>query len=209
MLTLTFEVVTFLGSLASLVALAAIFHDPSTPFSAVDGGLIAVAALLAIVSVILRLREFWQSGVKSLNGADHIKDYLHQWISRGQRVVIFSRDLSWVDDEKMKQLLRIKAERHELELCLPQEIPISRELAGRGAEIYTYADLDYVPGSRFTIIDAGRHDAQVAIGRTLGNRHVVKEISAGDDPLFAVANDLVEVIKRFSRARRGKPRDVA
>jgi hypothetical protein len=49
-------------------------------------------------------------------------------------------------------------------------------------------------------IDAGRHDARVAIGRTLGNRHYVKEVSAGEDSIFAVANDLVEVIRRMSRA---------
>lgn len=106
------------------------------------------------------------------------------------------------NDKKIKDLLRNKSKTHELELFLPQDTQLSAELANDGADVYTYSTLNYIPTARFTIINAGRHDAQIAIGRTVGHKHVVKELSGWDDALVAVANDLVEVIRRSSKLRK-------
>jgi hypothetical protein len=204
LISLIFELITYLGSLASLAGLAIVLHDPKQGFSPTESAVMATAVILAIICLILRVHDVWNQTKRaiSLNGHDKIKAYLYNWIARGQRVVIFSRDMSWADDKHMLGLLHEKSKRHELELCLPRDIPLSAELAQSGADVYTYSDLDYIPTSRFTIINPGRHDAQVAIGRTVGHKHLVREISGGDDGLFAVANDLTEVVKRSSRLRK-------
>jgi hypothetical protein len=194
---LVLELASALGSIASLVELAISFRDPTKPLSAREGAVFALAAVLMIVFLFLRIRDYLHRGIVTVKGPKRIKEYLHSWISRGQRVVIFSHDMSWVDDERMKYLLREKAERHELELCLPRAIPLSKELSERGAEVFTYSELGYVPTSRFTIINPGRYDSQMAIGQTTNDRHVIREIS-GPDPLLALANDLVAVVKRFN-----------
>jgi hypothetical protein len=188
--------------MASLVGLAIVLHDPKQAVSPKESAFMAAAVILAVIFLILRARDVWNQKIISLNGHEKIKEYLYKWIARGQRVVIFSRDMSWADDKHMLGLLHEKSKRKELELCLPRDIALSAELAQSGADVYTYSNLNYIPTSRFTIINAGRHDAQVAIGRTVGHKHLVKEISGGDDALVAVANDLVEVIKRSSRLRK-------
>lgn len=200
MVALVIELIGFTGSLASLFGLIYLLHAPGTPVSPAQGGLITLALVLALVVVVARIVVYLKTRDICLQGPEEIKEYLYNWISRGQRVAIFSRDLSWVDDARMTQLLRAKAEKQELELCLPRQIPLSDDLKQRGASVYTYPTLDYVPGSRFTIINPNRQDAQIAIGRTIGDRHWVKELSAGEDALFGVANDLLEIVRRLSRA---------
>lgn len=201
MTELVLELIAFLGSSASLLGLVFVVHNPQQPFSSGQGIVGGVAICLFIFVVVLRMRDYAQKRPVTLKGPSQIKAYLYQWISRGQRVVIFSRDLSWVDDE-VKQLLRTKAERRELVLCLPKPIPLAAELAESGADINTYAELDFVPSSRFTIINAGRYDAHVAIGRSVGTKHIVREFSSGQDAVFALANDLAEFAVRFSKSRQ-------
>ncbi|MBA7716071.1 hypothetical protein ES703_125132 [subsurface metagenome] len=127
---------------------------------------------------------------------------MYKWISGGGRVEILSHDMSWVSDEEMKELLRSKARKDELCLCLPKEIPLSEELKKEGAQIYTYSELKYVPQSRFTIINSGRMDSQVAVGRRSGEKHVIEEFSIGKHPIFSVANDLVNLIIQFDQWKR-------
>jgi hypothetical protein len=126
---------------------------------------------------------------------------MFQWISRGERVAIFSRDMSWVDDDQMRELLRTKARRHELILCTPRAIELSGELSQLGAEVHNYQELDYTPTARFTIINVGQHDSQVAIGRKIGGIHTIQEATSGHDPLFAVADDLLSIVSRLDRCR--------
>jgi hypothetical protein len=70
--------------------------------------------------------------------------------------------MSWAEDEEMKELLRSKAQRDELYLFLPNKKLISDELEQRGAKVNIYPELEYIPQSRFTIINKDRMDAEVA-----------------------------------------------
>ena len=132
---------------------------------------------------------------------------MRRWIAAGSRVAVFSHDLTWVDD-KARSLLQAKAERNELEVFVPRRTgnvaALLNELEQVGATIYAYPDLDYVPRSRFTIVNRGRDGQRVAVGRAVGDKWRIDIFSEGKDPVFAVANDLVEVIVNWNRlqARR-------
>jgi hypothetical protein len=134
--------------------------------------------------------------------APEIADYMYAWLHRGGRAAIFSRDMSWTRDPRIMSLLREKAERHELILCLPRQVEVATALAAHGAELLLYPDLNHTPQSRFTIIGYGRADARVAVGSIVNNRHVIREFQAGHDPFFAVASDLIEIIRSISTGRR-------
>ena len=199
--SLLIELLSVLGSVASLVSLALVMRPANIPLTAGEAVGFAIAGGLLILFAVVRLREYFKLKPKACRTPEDIKEYMYRWISKGGRVGIFSRDMSWVDNAKMNELLRQKARGHELILCLPRAIPLSDQLASYGAEVFVYPELDMVPSARFTIINLGRHDAQVAIGRRIKDVHTIQEASAGHDPLFAVADDLINVISRLGKMR--------
>src|SRR5207249_10642646 len=123
-------------------------------------------------------------------------------ISRGGRVAIFSRDMSWVQDDEMRTLLGAKAHKNELHICLPQRIPLCDDLERQGAHIHVYPQLNYTPLSRFTIINKSRSDAHLAVGRAIEGKHLIEEFSLGEHPAFFIADDLIEVVMRLGQTVR-------
>ena len=122
--------------------------------------------------------------------------------------MIFSRDLTWANDHEMRTLLKEKAKRRELSICLRDHTSLSDEFRIAGATIFTYGELDFMPSARFTIINHGRSDAHLAIGRVSEGKHIVREIVSGQDPLFALASDLAEVIMKVNQ-KRDEPKEKA
>jgi hypothetical protein len=117
---------------------------------------------------------------------------MYKWISEGGRVAIWTRDMSWAENPNTLELLLIKAKSHELIICTPKRFSIMDQLIGAGAEVYLYDSLDFVPRSRFTIVQFGREGSRVAIGRREGNCHVIKEYDSSEHPIFTVAEDLIK-----------------
>ena len=121
---------------------------------------------------------------------------MHDWIKHGGRVAIWSRDMSWANSEETKQLLEVKARRHELLLFLPSANPLSQQLAGSGAEVVYYgASRLESPGSRFTITHYGRDGSSLAVGRVRGDTHVIDEFHSSDHPAYHIAADLVALAR--------------
>ena len=199
--TLVVELIAVLGSIASLVSLYLFVRPANTPFTFAEGVAFAIASCLIVLFGVIRLREYTKLKPKTYHTKKAIRDYMYRWISSGERVAVFSRDMTWVDDDDMHELLKRKARKRELILCLPRAIALSTELGRLGAEVHVYPELDFIPSSRFTIINVGRHDSQVAVGRRIGAVHTIQEVAAGHDPLFALADDLVSVISRLDRCR--------
>lgn len=189
-------------SFASLFGLVLLFRPPEEPITALQGLLFGVAICLLFATIGLQIWYYFKTKPKSMAKESQIRDYMYKWISQGGRVAILSHDMSWVRDKEMKDLLRNKARDNELCLCLPVGIELSQELEGEGAEVHTYPELQYVPQSRFTIINKGRMDAQVAVGRRYGERHMIEKFSVGEHPIFSVADDLVNLIIQFDRWKR-------
>src|SRR5436853_7701452 len=106
---------TWLGTAASIIGLV---------FAAQPGALQHEGWLVTVSTVILlgALWDVWEHAKtrpKRFDSADTIKKYMNDWIHSGGRVVVFTRDMTWVDSEDMKGLLREKARAHELTICLP------------------------------------------------------------------------------------------
>ena len=195
------ELLSAVGSAASLLALALYFRPAKTaasPWEVV--GWVSAVVLLGLF-VFIRIRDYLRSTPRAYRSPEKIRGFMKNWINRGGRVAIFSRDMSWVDEDEIHDLLRTKARRHDLILCLPREIALSTELRGLGAEVHLYPELDFTPSSRFTMINIGRQDSEVAIGRSINGVHTIQQARLGHDPLYAVTADLIAVVTRLERCR--------
>lgn len=190
--------VRLLSSIGSAVTIFAFLKAPGANLTTWQTVILTVIILLVVAVILLDIVSEWRNRPKSFSPNDpKIKDYMSNWLKSGGRAAIFSRDMSWVDDSQMKSLLINKAKRHELVVCIPKMTTLAKELEDMGAEVHIYSSLQYVPQSRFTIINKGRDDARVAVGAVVGNKHVIREFQAGHHPFFSVANDLIEIICRL------------
>ena len=130
---------------------------------------------------------------------------MHHWIEHGGRVAIWTRDMSWAQNAETRGLLREKAKRKELILCLPELNPLATDLAAAGAEVCAYGTQHLEsPASRFTIVFFGRDGSQVAIGRADGDYHVIDELDARDHPAFYLARDLIALVRGQHTNRQGR-----
>ena len=111
--------------------------------------------VLMVSTIIIMLNSDAPTRRYRFDDKQGIRNYLFKWIKSGRRVAIWTRDLSWVEDEEMTQMLRSKAQARELILCLPREIDKSDDLKQHGAEVFAYGTLD-APESRFTIVNYGQ-----------------------------------------------------
>lgn len=122
-----------------------------------------------------------------------IVEYMRVWLSKGGRSAVFSRDLSWGSDRRVKLALLEKSRKGELLLFVGRDTELIRELRAAGADVYDYSSLDFSPEGRFTIIDHGKAGARIAIGAFVDGRHEIREYDSSDHELYAVANDLVRL----------------
>ncbi len=162
--------------------------------------LLLIVVLSSLTTIVLEIVNYFRSKPKVYRSARKIRDYMYNWIKGSGRVVIFTRDMSWVNDDEMKDLLREKSKNDELIICVPQLNERAVELKKDGATIFEYRNLNYVPKSRFTIVNYGRGDAKVAVGKTIGlNQHIIEEYATGAHAFFNVANDLIEILNNYSK----------
>jgi|ERR1700687_20153 len=184
------------GSLASLVGLLLLFlpSPKDLPWWAI--ALLVVAPLLLAVFVVLEFLAHRGRRIYAKSDTGGIKRYMHSWIEHGGRVAIWTRDMSWACDADTRRLLKEKAARGELILCLPRQNELGNELAAAGAEVCAYGTNRLEsPASRFTIIFFGRDGARVAVGRADGDTHVIDEFNSGGHPAFYLAEDLVALVR--------------
>ena len=187
------------GSAASIIALfIGVLPDPGTyPWWGI--ALLSIGAILMILLAFFELLERPQSHFFQISDNIGILNYMHNWIKNGGRIAIWTRDMSWADNDETKQLLITKARRGELIIVLPSEIPLSRKLAEAGAEVIYYGTHRLVPpGSRFTIAQFGKGGGSVAVGHPRGDTHVIDEFYSGDHPAFYIAADLIELARSIS-----------
>lgn len=186
------------GSGASLVSVILTLNPPSAGYSLFQASFIVVGIAFTIIAFVAEIYAFLIGRPKPLRSVRRIRNYMFNWIKDGGSVCVFSNDLSWVNDAEMIKMLERKAGRHELRICVPKMIPVADQLRTAGAVVHIYPALKYVPKSRFTVINLGRADAQVAIGRRIGRVHCVEEFAEASHPAFSMAHDLVEIIERLN-----------
>jgi len=190
------KLIALAASLASLVGLLVMFlpSPRDLPFWAI--ALLVFAAFSFVVLVVLEFMTHRGHRVYAASDATGIRKYMHNWIEHGGRVAIWTRDMSWAQNDFTRRLLTQKAARRELILCLPEQNELTRELAAAGAEVCAYGT-KYLesPASRFTITFFGRDGSRVAVGRVSGDTHAIDEFSANDHPAFHVAEDLIALVR--------------
>jgi hypothetical protein len=163
--------------------------------------MITVLAGLLVTVTGSEVKSWRASRPKRYETPEKIRDFMNDWISQEGRVAIYTRDMSWAQqEERILRLLNRKASAGELTLVLPRHIELSRRLEARGATVYTYPGFEYEPKSRFTVVRFGREDAEVAIGRQISGVHTISTYSAGHHSAFALVEDLLELIRRAGAA---------
>jgi hypothetical protein len=139
---------------------------------------------------------------KRYKNAEEINEYMFRWISNIGRIVIFTRDMTWTNEQRIKDKLIEKSRNKELIVCMPKANEFANELKEKGASIVEYNHLNFEPQSRFTIVQYGRNDAKVAIGKSYKKYHLIEEFENGDHPLFHVAQDLVNILIKANETGR-------
>lgn len=166
--------------------------------------LICLCILSLAVAIYEEIKLYKSKKGKVYSSKESVRNYMYKWISQEGVTFIFSRDLSWVSDEEMKNLFRNKARSQELKLCVFDTNPFVTELSEFGAEIFTYKQLGYTLKTRFTFVKVGRLDSRVAIGREVKGDHYIEEFNSSDEPVFSIASDLMEVMSRSNRLFKGE-----
>lgn len=105
------RLLSILGSSASLIGLAFVFHPTGQDFSLVESILLGTGIVLTAVAVVLEIKDYLAHRPKILKTKQQIRDYMFRWIDNGGKVCIFSNDLSWVEDDEMVSMLKRKARR--------------------------------------------------------------------------------------------------
>jgi hypothetical protein len=192
-----------IGSYASVVGLFFTLvpsKEPLTAWALVFLGLTVGLALLSIgLEVQADRRAHKGRHIFDTSDKSGIRAYMQTWVHESGRAAIWSRDLSWANDETTLDVLLAKARTGNLTLCLPRETDVSRELAGAGADvrIYQASGLEF-PASRFTIAYFGNGGSRVAIGREVAGKHVIDELD-NTNPAFHMASDLVDLAELLAR----------
>lgn len=190
------KLVALVASFASMAGLLVAFlpSPKKLPWWAV--ALLVLAGFSFITLVVLEFFDRRGRHIYAKTDAEGIKRYMHDWIEHGGRVAIWTRDMSWAQNRETRKLLTDKARRDELVICLPELSELATELRTAGAEVCAYgAGLLESPASRFTIVFLGRDGSRVAVGRAVGDTHVIDQFSAGDHPAFHMAADLVTLVR--------------
>jgi len=185
------RIIPLVAQFSSLAALVMYFIPDYTKLNLWVIALMVFAILIFIYMIVSEIKENARLSVFKINDNKNIKKYMHKWIFEGGRVAIWTRDMSWADNYETIELLSNKARHNELIICTPKQFTIMDQLIDAGAEVHLYDKIDFVPRSRFTIVQFGREGSRVAVGRRVGNNHVIKEYASGEHPIFALAEDLI------------------
>jgi hypothetical protein len=188
----------WISILIGLIGLWVTFNPDVTKFSILQIVLLTITVIGIVFMIYWDIYSYLRRRPKFYRKTEAIDQYMYRWISERGRILIFTRDMSWAASKEIKQLLIEKANRGELEICLPKPISLSTEFAAAGAKVYTYSSYSEALYSRFTIIRYGKDDARIAIGRNVDGVHKIDEYSYGTDPVFSIAYDLVRIIKHYS-----------
>ncbi|MCH8347602.1 MAG: hypothetical protein IH901_03790 [Proteobacteria bacterium] len=191
------ETISIIGSYASMVAL---FFTSNFNFSG-QGILFWVVLVFLILSIVATLifegvNFFQKRGYAPQS--PKINKFLRKWLLKGGNCAIFTRDMTWGEDEEIYKILEQKAKKNELNLFLPKENKLSKKLKSKGASIYLTNNLLRKPRSRFTVINWEKDGAKIAVGRLEKEKHVIRIYARHDHPLFAVAEDLLELASSYA-----------
>lgn len=196
------ELIGFVGSIASIVSLFWTGGQWNT-------AKIALAVFIAVVIVTAAIGLFFNRETKICKSEQEINDFMRHWIATDGVVKVFSRDLSWVDDEMMG-IIRKKG--GDLYFYVQSENDTVKNIRqmNPGCKFYYYGDYGFEPDSRYTVIRANKDSRQIAVAlkqqkgfKKMRHEIYISKESAYDKKILGLAMDLMECIECME-AKSGK-----
>ena len=149
---------------------------------------------------ILGLRTGIKAG--TYENDSKINDYMKKLISSGSTLDIVSGRLHWVsDDESVKQKMIETAKSAEINIYMPEENEIARELRRSGLHVHIVPLLRRAPHARFTLVDRGRPgSAMLAVGSGRIPTFTISEFYENSHPqVVALARDYINSLREEER----------
>ena len=195
MRSLLFKIISICAALGSSLKVIWSLKEDGQSLSVSQVMLLTIAVVLGVLTVVLEIQDYLKSRPKRYSTEKKVRDHMYRLIKDGGNVSVFTRDLSWVNDDQMIDMLKEKARQDSLTVVLPKPISISDELKIAGATVINYGS-QYTIKSRFTICNMDRIDSTVSIGRQIRGKHVIDKYEDKDGHLaFSLAQDLAGVLR--------------
>jgi hypothetical protein len=134
---------------------------------------------------------------------EEINNYMKKLISSGSTLDIVSGRLHWVsEDETVKQKMIERARSTEINIYLPEENQISRELRINGLHIHIIPSLARNQHARFTLVDKNRPgSAMLAVSCGRIPKFTISEFHEDSYPqVVALARDYVNRLMEEERS---------
>lgn len=186
--------ISFFGSIASIISL--LFVESEWNIAK-----IFLLILLMVVSGVSFYLFIIKKNTKVYISEEEIKLFMKEWIGTHGIVKVFSRDLSWADEEvigifaKKGKDLVIYAEK--MNETIKKIMALNSE-----CKVIFYGHDKFVPNSRFTIIHANKEDRQLAIAlkekrnrKKLEHEIYITKENPYDKKMEGLAMDLLNYIE--------------
>lgn len=132
-----------------------------------------------------------------------INEYMKKLISSGSTLDIVSNRLHWVSEDKStRQKLIERVRSADINIYLPMENQIARELRENGLHIHIVPSLRAAPHARFTLVDKDRPgSAMLAVGAGRIPKFTISEFYEDTHPqVVAMARDYIKSLTEETRS---------
>jgi len=145
-----------------------------------------------------------RTGIKErkYSSDEEINNYMKNLISSGSTLDIVSNRLHWVsEDESVKERLIERARSSDINIYLPTENQIARELRENGLHIHIIPSFGKTPHARFTLVDKNHPgSAMLAVGSGRIPNFNISEFYENSHPqVVALARDYINNLGEVER----------
>lgn len=160
---IVFAVVGFGGSVATLWSFFQ-GKDYSAVYWLIVAAVVGTVVLYICIQVAVYRRGMNAAKKVYVHSTENnAHEYLYDWLKKSGHTVIFTRDFSWAHcTDKMWELLKSKAKKNNLIVCLKKQTADTDALKQEGAEIYVH-DVDGLQ-SRFIIAGYRTRSPRITVG---------------------------------------------
>jgi hypothetical protein len=133
---------------------------------------------------------------------EEINNYMKKLISSGSTLDIVSGRLHWVSEDKtVKKKMIERAKNAEINIYLPGENQIARELGMNGLHIHIIPSLGRYQHARFTLVDKNRPGSAIlAVGCGRIPKFIISEFYEDSYPqVVALARDYINRLSEEER----------
>lgn len=197
----------YIGIIGSGASILSLFFIQTEEKSIIRVALLLVGIFAVLLSAFLEIKLYFKTKPKKFNRKENI-DYMNDILSLEGRAVVFAGDLSWIDNDTIKET--IKRKKNDLYLCAKKGAKNLDEFKKAGVNIYVYDD-DFSPKTHFTILRKGNMNEKIAIASVMDEyqkeKRYVYEINSDDKEFYhrwilQAANDLFELTRVINKALR-------